>query len=519
MPSFSIPLSGLDASSTELSVIANNLANLNTVGFKAQTTEFQDLFYQQIGTSGDGNAIQEGVGVSVSGIGSDLTQGSVQTSGAPTDVAIQGDGYFIVNKDGESLYTRAGNFSLGPTGDLLTQDGGAVQGYAAVNGVINPGAALGPLAIPTGLTNPPKATGNVQLSLNLDSDAALPVAAAAQQTGTGIPAGTVLKGGTTLAFTDGANAFTYTTNAANTDTLTNVVNAINANPNYTATLNGNSLVITAANGNPINITTNSLTDNATGALNEAFATSGTAAPGGSFSTSVTVNDALGASHVLTYNFTKTAANTWTYQITIPAADVGQTGAPVVIKTGTLNFNGNGQLTNPTGDVTGINIANLADGASPLTFNWNLYGANGAGGLLTQVSGPSATSATQQDGYSSGSLLNFTIGSDGTIQGVFSNGQTAALGQIALASFANEQGLVRNGSNEFLASLSSGAANVGAPNTGGRGSLSGGALEQSNVDIATQFAQLIVAERSYQANAKSVTTFDDVTQTAINLIQQ
>ena len=113
-------------------------------------------------------------------------------------------------------------------------------------------------------------------------------------------------------------------------------------------------------------------------------------------------------------------------------------------------------------------------------------------------------------------MSYIIGSDGTIQGTFSNGQNSALGRIALASFANDQGLVRNGSNEFLSSLSSGQANIGTPGTGGRGTLSGGALEQSNVDIATQFAQLILQERGYQANAKAVTTFDEVTQTAINL---
>jgi flagellar hook protein FlgE len=518
MPSFSIPLSGLDASSTGLSVIANNLANLNTVGFKAQRAMFQDLFYQQIGTSGSGNPVQVGVGTSVSGISSQLTQGSVQTSGVPTDVAIQGDGFFIVNKAGESLYSRAGNFSIGPNGQLLTQDGGAIQGYTAVNGVISPGSILGPLSIPTGLTNPPKATANVQLSLNLNSGSALPVSAASQQTSSGtILAATPLKSGTTLAFTDGTNAFTYSAAAAGTDTLTTVVNAINANPNYSASLVGNSLVITAKNGGAITFTTNTLTDTATSALVDTFAASGTAVPGGSFGTSVTVHDALGASHVLTYNFTKTAANAWTYQITIPAADVGQSGAPVVVKSGNLTFNGNGQLTSPTGNVSGITVANLADGASNLTFNWNLFDPN-TGGLLTQVSGASATSASQQDGFSSGSLVNFTIGSDGTIQGVFNNGQTTPLGQIALASFANEQGLSRNGSNEFLSSLSSGAANIGTPSTGGRGSLSGGALEQSNVDIATQFAQLIVTERSYQANAKSITTFDQVTQTAINLVQ-
>jgi flagellar hook protein FlgE len=411
MPSFSIPLSGLDASSTELAVIANNLANLNTVGFKGQNTLFQDLFYQQIGTSGSGDPVQVGVGASVAAINSDLTQGSVQTSGVPTDVAIQGDGFFIANKAGETLYTRAGDFSISASGQVLTQDGALVEGYPAVNGVINANATLGPLSIATGTTNPPKATANVLLTANLDSGTAV---------------------------------------------------------------------------------------------------------GGSFSTSVNVTDSLGATHVLTYNFTKTAANTWTYSITIPGADVGAAN-PVTVSTGTLTFNGSGQLISPAANVAGITISNLADGASNLTYNWNLYSATGSG-LLTQVAGPSATSATQQDGYSSGSLISFTIGSNGVIQGVFSNGQTTPLGQIALASFANEQGLIRNGSNEFLSSLASGAANVGAPGTGGRGTLSGGALEQSNVDIASQFAQLIVAERSYQANAKSITTFDQVTQTAINLVQ-
>jgi len=514
MPSFSIPLSGLDASSTGLSVIANNLANLNTVGFKGQTAQFQDLFYQQIGTSGDGNAVQEGVGASVSGINSTLTQGSIQTTGVPTDVAIQGVGYFIVNQDGETLYTRAGNFSVGPNGDLLTQDGGTVQGYNAVNGVIPANATLADLSIPTGLVNPPKSTDNVQLALNLNAAGGLPVSAASQQTGTGIAAGTALATGSQIAFNDGTNNFTYTTTAGNT--LADLVNAINGNANFTASFSGNNLVINAANGNPITFTGNTLTDAATGTQAESFTPTGTTTAAGTFSTSAVVYDSLGASHVLTYSFTKTAANTWQYQISVPAGDLAAGGNPV-IGTGTLQFNGSGQLISPTGNVAGLTISNLANGANPLTFSWNLTDANG-GALLTQNAAPSATSSTHQDGYSSGTLLSFTIGSDGTIQGIFSNGQTNPLGQIALASFTNEQGLIRNGSNEFLASLSSGAANVGDPGTGGRGSLSGGALEQSNVDIATQFAQLILMERSYQANAKAVTTFDEVTQTAINLKQ-
>ncbi|HUL15568.1 MAG TPA: flagellar hook protein FlgE [Terriglobales bacterium] len=412
MPSFFIPLSGLQANSDALSVTANNLANLNTIGYKAQRPLFEDLFYQQVGTSGDGNPEQIGVGASVQAIDSQFTQGSIQSTGVPTDVAIQGSGYFVLDNNGEQLYTRAGDFSISSDGHLLSKDGASVLGYPAVNGVVNPNATVGPLQIATGQTNPPNPTANVQLAMNLDSDTAV---------------------------------------------------------------------------------------------------------GGTFSTSVAVYDSLGGSHILTYNFTKTAANNWTYSITIPAADVGAAGNPVTINTGTLTFNGAGQLTAPAGNVTGVTAAALADGANDLTFDWNLYDANGAG-VVSQVSGPSAVSTTSQDGYSSGTLVSYIISSDGTIQGTFSNGQTSALGQIALASFQNDQGLVRNGSNEFLASLASGQANIGAPGTGGRGTLSGGALEQSNVDIATQFAQLILQERGYQANAKAVTTFDEVTQTAINLKQ-
>jgi len=188
-----------------------------------------------------------------------------------------------------------------------------------------------------------------------------------------------------------------------------------------------------------------------------------------------------------------------------------------VKAGTMTFSGTGQLLTPAADVTGIAITPLADGANTLTFNWNIYGPGNAG-LITQDAATSSASNTQQDGYASGSLVSFSIGSDGTIDGTFSNGQTQPLGQILLASFANQQGLSRIGSNEFQATLSSGAANVGVAGTGGRGTISGGALEASNVDISTQFANLIVAESGYQANAKVVTTLDTVIQDTISLIQ-
>jgi flagellar hook protein FlgE len=242
-----------------------------------------------------------------------------------------------------------------------------------------------------------------------------------------------------------------------------------------------------------------------------------ASVGTSFSTPITVYDSLGTSHVLTYQFTKTAANAWNYQITLPAADTGGTGAATVISSGALTFNGTGTLASPTAPVTGITIAGLADGASAMNITWNLQDVSG-NSLLTQTASSSATANTLQDGYGSGTLLDFNISSDGTIQGSFSNSQTLALGQIVLANFANPQGLLRVGQNSFQTTLASGAPVIGVAGTGGRGTVTGSALEQSNVDIATEFANMIVTQRGYQANARVVTTFDQLTQDTINMKQ-
>jgi len=409
MPTFSIPLSGLTASSIALSAIANNLANLNTVGYKDTRVLFRDLFYQSLGTSGAGDPIQLGAGTTVSSMPAMFTQGSVDPSGVPTDVAIMGDGFFAVQKDGITSYTRAGNFSKDKDGFLVTAEGEQVMGYPAINGAVDTGQGLVPLQLGSGMISPPTATSTIQLRSNLDATA---------------PVGTV------------------------------------------------------------------------------------------FPATIGVYDSLGATHILTFNLTKTASNAWNYSISIPAAEVGATGNPVVVKTGALTFDGNGNIATPAGDVTGIAVTGLADGASDLTFDWKLY--DGTSGLVTQVATPSGTASTQQDGSGSGSMTKFAIGSDGMITGTFSNGKTAVMGQLVLANFANTQGLVRSGQNDFTATLSSGQAVIGSPGTGGRGTLSGGALELSNVDIAKEFASLIVAQRGFQANARAVTTFDEITQDTINL---
>jgi len=250
--------------------------------------------------------------------------------------------------------------------------------------------------------------------------------------------------------------------------------------------------------------------------------------GDTFSTPVTIYDSLGVSHVLTFTFTNTGPNTWSYSLSIPSTDlnpvkgVAQTG---VLSQGTLTFNGDGNLIadgtdgagNPTlTNITGIPINGLADGATNMTFNWNVL--NGTTPVLTQVAAPSSTSSTEQDGGSSGSLVNFSIGSDGTISGSFSNGKTQILGQLALATFANNDGLQLEGTTDFSQTLASGQAVIGVPGAGGLGTLSGGALEQSNVDIATEFANLIVAQRGFEADAKAVTTFDQIMQDTIALKQ-
>ena len=169
MGSFATSLSGLQANSQDLEVISNNLANLNTTAYKGATANFQDLFYQQLGTSGDGNAIQVGVGTQIGSIPADFTEGNIQSTGVSTDVAIEGTGFFVGQNNGADVYFRAGDLSTLSDGTLVAPDGSDVLGFPAVNGVINPSSTPGPLTIQTGAISPPVATTNAEITMNLDS--------------------------------------------------------------------------------------------------------------------------------------------------------------------------------------------------------------------------------------------------------------------------------------------------------------------------------------------------------------
>jgi flagellar hook protein FlgE len=411
MGNFSIALSGLQADSVALNTIGNNLANLNTTAFKGQTTAFEDLFYQQIGQSGSGDAIQLGAGTRVSGTSTNFTEGTIlpDSNSNSADMALAGNGFFVVQQGGVQSLTRAGNFQLSSNGNLITQDGQQVMGYAAVNGVVNQNSSLSPITIPVGLNEGAQATQNFSVTTNLNSNATV---------------------GTT------------------------------------------------------------------------------------FSTPVQIFDSLGQSHQATVSYTKTATNTWSYSVALPTGDA--TGVPSN-NTGTLTFDTSGNLVSPTGSVNNITFPTLADGASDLSFNWNLNNSSGKP-TISQLAAASSNTANSQDGFTSGVYQSFIVDSAGVITANFSNGRTLTVGQLAVATVANTAGLTATGGNNFMTTAASGLATVGVAGAGGRGTVDDGALEQSNVNISTEFSNLIVAQRAFEANSKTVTTFDTISQDVLSMVR-
>jgi flagellar hook protein FlgE len=418
--SFSAALTGLDAAQIGVDTVGTNLANLDTTGYKAASVSFYDLVAQNLGL---GNGSSVGLGTGQPQVTTEFTQGAIQTTGGALDGAIQGDGFFVVQdpSTGATEYTRAGNFQVDANGNLMTATGQFVQGWSATGGVLNTSGTIGNITIPSGALQPPLATANMSMSLNL---------------------------------------------------------------NAAATVGG--------------------TD-------------------GTFTTPITVYDSLGNSHVLTMTFTETAANTWTYGVTIPGGDVkaGTAGTPYAIPnaTGTLTFDGNGNLLTPTAakNPIAIKLTGLNDGASDQTVNWSVYNPDGTPNI-TQYATPTAVATETQDGQAAAQLTHISMSNGGEILAQYSNGQQLAVAQLALASIRNPSSLTSVGDNNFEVSANTAIPAVGTPNTGGRGNILAGSLESSTVDIAQEFTNLITFQRSYEASAKVITTTDTLTQDTINLIQ-
>jgi flagellar hook protein FlgE len=606
MASFYIPLSGLNADSTALNTIANNLSNMNTTAFKAQATNFSDLFYQQVGTSGSGDAIQVGGGTKVAANETNFTQGSIDSTAVDTDAAVNGNGFFVVNDGGSNVFTRAGDFSLASNGNLITSDGLNVMGYPAVKGVVNANAALTAVNIPENQVEPPSATTTFGMTATLDSATLVGGSVPGQvqvydslgnsyeatvtytKTGTNawsygislpdnLQASPPTAAVVTTAVTPTSKAvglntlYTYdfgssegalaTVDKASTLTIGGVAVAIPAAGELVSALNGqiNGLgvagVSSTLNNGVLTVTALTATavvsavsqDMAGSTINYSFGSSGATTATVDPATNLTLTGLTTGGNTATTAAPPIAAgeSVGAYQIALQAAvtAAGITGVTVsnvggtltitganmttsgsVIQdpvasanaAGTLTFDSNGNLASPATNVNGITFAGLADGASTLNMTWDLLGPSGAP-TISQVDAASSVSATTQNGYASGNYQSFTVGSDGTVTATYSNGQTQIVGQLALANMANLQGLHDLGNTEYATTLASGTASIGVSGTNGLGTLTGGAVEESNVNISTEFSDLIIAQRAFEANAKAVTTFDTLTQETINMI--
>jgi flagellar hook protein FlgE len=510
MPSFYIPLSGLDADSTALNTIANNLANMNTNGFKSQTTNFSDLFYQQVGGNGAGDEIQAGTGVQVASNSTDFSGGSISSTGVSTDAAIDGTGFFVLDGGGGSqLYTQNGGFQLSSNGTLETSDGLPVMGYAATNGVINTNGGLVNINIPTGTVMPPSATTNFSMTQNLNSQSA---------------AGTQVNGQVEVYDSLGAQyqaTVTYTHQSNNTWTY-QVTVPDTLSPN-SSTVAGVSTINYNFGSNGATLGTvdpgTNLTITGPTASGSATITAPTVTSGETVATyAAAVNAAIAAAGIIGTTVTSTAAG----KLTITGTNIETAGNIIqdpiasASASGTLTFDSSGNLVSPATDVTGITFSGLSDGAANLNMNFNLFGSNGTSNI-SQTAAASSTSATSQNGYTSGQYESFAINGTGVIAASYSNGQTQNVGQLGIATVSNEQGLVDQGNTEYKATTASGSAAIGVAGSGGRGIIDGASLEASNVNISAEFSDLIVAQRAFEANSKAVTTFDTVTQETINMI--
>ncbi len=408
-------ISGLRGHQIMMDVIGNNIANVNTVGFKSGRVNFQDIMSQTVhganapqGDLGSINPAQIGLGITVAGIGVLQTQGNFQATGKTTDMAIQGDGFFVESDGTSQYYTRDGAFDIALDGSLGNPESGMkVQGWQAdAAGKIDITQPVTNITIPIGQRTTAMATSKMTIGGNLDAGAA----------------------------------------------------------------------------------------------------DGTLVP-----TTTTVFDSLGVAHQVKINFTKTGANSWTWAAAADPADTGIAVGQVLAGAGVLPVN-NGVLAFSTSGIETSSTGSLSftfpDGATATTPSIDFA-------QMTQFSGQGQPTG-QTDGFTSGTLVTFSVGDSGQISGVYTNGSTQVLGQIALANFLNSAGLLRAGQNNFAPTSASGSANIGIAGTGGRGTVTTGALEMSNVDLATQFTSMITAERGFQANSRVITTSDEMLQELVNL---
>jgi flagellar hook protein FlgE len=398
-------VAGLQTYQRAVDVIANNIANVNTVGFKAARVSFAEALAQTLraGSESGTNPMQIGLGVGLASIDNLMNQGNLKSTGRPTDVAILGDGFFVLSDGSAIRFTRSGVFQLDGRNRLV----------AAANGM----QVLGWLANPT--------TGEIDTTTNIDPATAI-----------------VIPIGTRLAARQTANVVYQGNLDASQD------------------------------------------------------------PAKPVDTSFTIYDSLGAPHQITISFSKSAGtpNEWSWSVTSPDGTCADSG--------TITFTENGECQNGSISFT-LTLTAPGGAAADIPISADLT-------AVTQLVGATSAQAVSQDGLPVGALQSFSIDDLGIVTGIYSNGMAERLAQIALAGFTNPAGLSKLGSGLYAPSPNSGEPIVKPPNVGSNGTLAAGFLEMSNVDLAQEFANLIVTQRAFQANSRVVTTADEMLQDVLTL---
>ncbi|QKZ03597.1 MULTISPECIES: flagellar hook protein FlgE [Pseudomonas] len=433
--SFNVGLSGLAAANKALDVTGNNIANVATTGFKSSRTEFADQYAQSIrGTSGKTTV---GSGVTTAAVSQQFTQGNIESTGNSLDMAINGNGFFVLSDNGSKLYTRAGAFYSDKSGNIVDSSGNNLQGYTTDSSGNLTSGVLSNLAIDTS-NLAPKATSSISETVNLNSSATAPTISPFSA--------------------DNTSSYNYT---FNTD----------------------------------------------------------------------VYDSQGNAHQLNQYFVKDdTSNSWTMYTTIDGVNPTDPTSSTPLSN-PLTFNADGSYSYTAGDVTGGLSVNddgtfsLAGWVPAAEQSDGTYASNGASATaditldmsnLTQYNATSATTAKDQDGYATGELSALSVSDTGQLTATFTNGKTNIIGQVALANFANVQGLSPAGGTDWRETYASGVPVIGTPNTGTMGSLSASSLEDSNVDLTAELVNLIKAQSNYQANAKTISTESTIMQTTIQM---
>ncbi len=541
-------LSGLSVNQTRIETVGHNIANVNTTGFRGSRTLFQTQFAHTLsaGTapsdaSGGTNPMQIGHGAMVAATQRTLTSGALETTGISSDLAIEGAGFFVLqDARGRTVYSRDGSFTLNSTNQLVNGDGYYVQGYSVdENFEIIPGVT-GPMTLPVGNLSIARATETIVMDGDLSAAESVATTGSAHTT-------QALVGGGGAAATDatqltdlraGANPGVTLFAAGDTIRVNGITRGGRTVPpqQFVVGTTGNTLGdlagwlqttlgvqteqglpgtpgVTVENGTLV-IRSNAGEPNAFEVRSADISSTNASAPmpfqwtetteatGSGVFTSFTAYDSLGNPVNVNATFTleqlPVTGPVWRYYLDTENQD----GTIQTLGSGTVSFTNDGTFLAATGNEFSIDRSGTG-ATSPMSFVLDFSTVNGLSTLASNVV------MADQDGFPPGTLLTFSVGQDGVVTGIFSNGLTRDLGQIALATFANETGLVAETDNMFIAGPNSGPAAVTAPGTLGAGLVRGGALEMSNVDLSAEFISLITSSTGFQASSRVITTSNEL----------